>query len=678
MFDFLKKKEVPDVGREGDEDASDEQLIGSGEDEEKKVEEPAVSQVKKGEDVLEKSEHKVEKVEDKSEALSDDVSGSTIETNVLSGSTDLKFEKLDGNIEILNSLMKEINKNLSGVGQKVGEVRNMNLENEKSIIESTKDASKAVDIVKEVKPEKLRESYEEMNLKIQTLNEKLESNHEFGSNLLSEIKELKGKAGLFVGSEGVLKLNDDVKNDLIELQRMASRVRLNADKSEQIFMEVKKGFSESRKLKKVFNNLGSTYSGLQKEVEKLKVNFSSFFSNDDFVENQKRLDNNFAILEDSLSNLDSAVKNNERLTAVIEKVFVLTRNNEKDITNIVSSIKSAKSKKNSDYEERFRLLLGVVDKMGDELNRAKKKAGIKGGGGLGKKMLEIEKHFEKPDVVEEEADVAEERVVDVVKEKGEGEKSLLGRLFGSKKKSSEPVSVPVVENSVIENIEEEPVVENIERKRKKKINMIKEREKDNFKMKELRMKEKTELKKEKLRERMEIEKEKEILLGLRQKKAEEKRQLKERKRLDGKRIEFEEKQKKLMRGKRKGIKKVKMKKMPELEKDTLRESVDVESEKGKILEVKENKIEEKKRLKEEKKLENYKEKQEEEIIRGQEKRMKKLKKEENKIRKRRRYRKLLDDVVDLLAPSGDGNKKEKKAERIIKKSKRKKRAGVGV
>ena len=473
VLDMISKRGgVPDVGQET-EVVLGEQLIGVGEEEEaaeKEAEKEAKKEERRAKKEAEKGERKVEKGAEKEEkkevkdyqegvaskrgnegAVSGDVGsvGDVPVNNISSGGvSNLEVEKLNGKIEMLDSLIKGVNERLSVIGQQVGEVRSMAMGNEKSIIKSTADSLKAVDIVKEVKPEELRVAYQKMDLKIQMLNEKLGANKEFNDSLMAEIKELKGKAGLFVGTEGVLKLNDDVKKDLIEVQKLASKVRLNADKSEQIFMEIRKGFAESQKLNQIFNGLDSSYSGLREQVEKLKVDYSSLVSYKDYTDNQKRLDSNLAVIEESLNSLDEVKKNNERLTDVVEKVFVLVRNNERNVDNLAVTIGDTKVKKASDYEERFRLLLEIVEEVSDELAKVKKKVGVKGKRGTSKKAIlkkkieesvdnegvetGVSKKVDKDDSVVSESDAT--KALEGVE--GEGKKkSFLKKLFSLKGES---------------------------------------------------------------------------------------------------------------------------------------------------------------------------------------------------------------------------------------------------
>ena len=147
----------------------------------------------------------------------------------------LELEKIRSRMEAMASLIQGYTERLSMMSQQIGEVRAMNLATEKSIAKLSTEASKAADIVKEVRPERLRVEYQKMDLKAQELFERIEANKQFADSVLEELKDVKRKMRNFLGTEELLKLNDDVKKDLIETQQLAARARLHADKTEQLF-----------------------------------------------------------------------------------------------------------------------------------------------------------------------------------------------------------------------------------------------------------------------------------------------------------------------------------------------------------------------------------------------------------------------------------------------------------
>jgi len=134
-----------------------------------------------------------------------------------------------------------------------------------------------------------------------------------------------------------------------------------------------------------------------------------------------------------MGELDSVVKNNVRLSDLIEKVFMLAKNNEKDVANIAVSLGDTKIKKVSDYEHRFHLLLALVDEMSDELRSVKKKIGVKVGVPRTKRLA-IDKS-EKESIKEDKAEKKEDKKIieaTVPVEVAPAKKSFFKRLFSGK------------------------------------------------------------------------------------------------------------------------------------------------------------------------------------------------------------------------------------------------------
>ncbi len=288
-----------------------------------------------------------------------------------------EFDKINARIEAMSALIKGFGERFSNLSQQIGEVRAMNLTTEKNMSKIDIHSSKAIDLVKEVKPEKLRLDYQRLELKMSTFVEKLEANKQFQETILKEVKDLRKKAGIFVGTDALLKLNEEVKNDLVELQRMGSRVRLNADKSEQLFVELKRGFAESQKMHEVFNTLDNSYAGLKEELEKLKLDHSQVIKESDFNDFKKTFNNKFSLVEGSLENLETLKKNTDHLSNLIETAVLMAKKNQESIGDLAISVGDNKIKKVSDYENQIVSVLGMIEKIAEQISEIKKKVGMK-------------------------------------------------------------------------------------------------------------------------------------------------------------------------------------------------------------------------------------------------------------------------------------------------------------
>jgi hypothetical protein len=291
--------------------------------------------------------------------------------------SNIELEKINARLEVMNSMIKSFNERFSLINQQIGEIRTMSVSNEKNLSLSNLDAKKVIELVKEVNPEKLRLDYRRADFKVETLAEKLESNKQFIDSIMEELKDLKRRANLFEGTDALLKLNEDVKKDLIEIQKTNSRVRMNADKSEQIFIELNKGFQENQKINQIITNLDTSYSGIKKEIEKLNLDYKNILNVNDFNDFKKALEVKFIILEHTISDIERLKNESDKFSNIIKKILFMEKRNEEDIANLGLSSGNSNVKKINDYEQKLLSFLEVIDKMTLEISRIKEKIGLK-------------------------------------------------------------------------------------------------------------------------------------------------------------------------------------------------------------------------------------------------------------------------------------------------------------
>ena len=399
MFDFLKKDSgdaPPDVGQEDAFDAIQEKK------------KPALKKVKGS---TKKKVKKTKKISKPVIRTKKDLEVSDIEAGKISkvsvrgavgGVSKVEVDRLNARVEALQSLLKGFNERFSVVGQQIGEVRAMNLATEKAMSRSNLESAKASDIVKEVKPDKLRLDYQKLDMKMATLSEKIMANNQYAKTVMNEVKGLRHKAGVFLGTDALLQLNDDVKKDLIELQKLSSRVRMNADKSEQLFIESRKGFAASQKLGAMVTNLDSFASDLKEEIDKLKLDHSQIIKQKDFGTFQKNVNNKFLGMDTNVEEVERVKDENERLSRVIEDIFSVVKKNKKDIGNLGMNIGKKGIKKVDDYDNKLFNLLEVMEKIAGEVKEMKrqnlKKIGVKEDSKINSKVksLAVKKEIVKP------------------------------------------------------------------------------------------------------------------------------------------------------------------------------------------------------------------------------------------------------------------------------------------
>ena len=125
----------------------------------------------------------------------------------------IRIEQLNAKLETISNWMKQVYERFSYISESIGEMRSANLNNEKQIVKAIKDSAQASELVKEVQPEALRLDYKKATLRMDVLDEKLESSKQFVDSVLEQFKDIQRKAEVFIGTEGVLKLNEDTQKE---------------------------------------------------------------------------------------------------------------------------------------------------------------------------------------------------------------------------------------------------------------------------------------------------------------------------------------------------------------------------------------------------------------------------------------------------------------------------------
>ncbi|MBI2105956.1 hypothetical protein HYT56_03920 [Candidatus Woesearchaeota archaeon] len=191
------------------------------------------------------------------------------------------LERIKMQLQAMETMRDADNQRFNRLNEQIGELRSMIINNEKEIKDARVAATKASDILGAIHPEQLAIELQKKEAKIETLRAKIESNEEISNTILEEMKEMRRHIELFRGSEGILKLNEEIKNDLIQTQKIKSIVESRADKAEQIFIQLQKEFTDVQKLDSLIKETKDSISKVDSEVEEIKIRLESFANKDE-------------------------------------------------------------------------------------------------------------------------------------------------------------------------------------------------------------------------------------------------------------------------------------------------------------------------------------------------------------------------------------------------------------
>lgn len=99
---------------------------------------------------------------------------------------------------------------------------------------------KAVDLVESIKPDKFMMDLERQNVKIEALKANLEGNEAIVDQVMEELKEMRRKISFFRGVEEIIKLSEEIKNELIGIKKIEGNINIQTDKVQTIYTEMRK------------------------------------------------------------------------------------------------------------------------------------------------------------------------------------------------------------------------------------------------------------------------------------------------------------------------------------------------------------------------------------------------------------------------------------------------------
>ncbi len=179
--------------------------------------------------------------------------------------------KLKAQLEGLNQQRLATNERFSSVSEQIGEMRGLITDVQKTVSSIEAAATKAIDVVESVKPDQLMVEVRKLDSKQEALKANLESNETLMRDLMSEIKGIRRQMNFYKGVEQVAKLNEEIKQELIDIKKTEAVIERHSNKVESMFIEVEKKFAEFDKFNDITKDLQRSFSKLGNDFEKMKV-----------------------------------------------------------------------------------------------------------------------------------------------------------------------------------------------------------------------------------------------------------------------------------------------------------------------------------------------------------------------------------------------------------------------
>lgn len=221
------------------------------------------------------------------------------EVSTGNGKIDIELTKIQGRLEGLDEVRKASSERFSRIAEQVGELRGMIMDTNKAMGKVEVSATKAVDLVESVHPEKLMIEVRKQDGKIESLRAAIESNDAIMKDVMLEMKKIRNKMDLYKGVEQVMQLNDEIKQELATIKKVEATIERHSDKVETIFVEVEKKFKDFEQFNSVVKDLDKSFKRLASDFEKVRAKVETKLDRKEFID----LLNRFNEFEQHTTNL---------------------------------------------------------------------------------------------------------------------------------------------------------------------------------------------------------------------------------------------------------------------------------------------------------------------------------------------------------------------------------------
>lgn len=184
---------------------------------------------------------------------------------------DMQITMIRAQLESFNEVRKANSERFSRLSEQMGELRGMIMDTNKTMSKIEVSATKAIDLVESVQPEKLMIEIRKQEGKMESLKANIESNEAMMKDIMEELKKMRTQMNFYKGIEQVTKLNDEVKNEIFEIKRVEATIERHADKGETIFLDLERKMANFDQFEKKISEVEDTFHSVQQDFDKMKL-----------------------------------------------------------------------------------------------------------------------------------------------------------------------------------------------------------------------------------------------------------------------------------------------------------------------------------------------------------------------------------------------------------------------
>ena len=244
-------------------------------------------------------------------------------------------DKMKVDVEKLKALaetsieMREITEErFNRLMEEIGELRHSISEVTKEVGKVNAKAEMASDLVKEVEPEKIRVELLKSDTQVKKLEAKLSTYDRLIQSVLNEAKDLRKRTAMIKDTEDLIKLNNESREKLMNMQSIESKVDTKTDRINKIFLNFQKEFSEFQQFKGVLRKFSDYMKDMEKRYNDIGIKLTKLENLEEFKRLYNSITNERTMVENLVKQRTYFEKINRDIKQTMEFVLQNQRNTE--------------------------------------------------------------------------------------------------------------------------------------------------------------------------------------------------------------------------------------------------------------------------------------------------------------------------------------------------------------
>jgi hypothetical protein len=217
----------------------------------------------------------------------------------ISGNVEAELTKIKSSLEALNEVRKANSEQFTRTSEQIGELRGSLMDTNKAVGSIEVASTKAIDMVNSVQPDKLMIEVRKTDGKVEALRANIEANETIMKDMMKEMKDIRAQMTFYKGVDQVVKMNNEIKQELIDIKKTEGMVGKHADRVETIFVEVEKKFYDLEKFSDAVKELDKSFRKISTDFDKIRLSVDDKSEKKDLM----KLVDKFADFEKHTSNI---------------------------------------------------------------------------------------------------------------------------------------------------------------------------------------------------------------------------------------------------------------------------------------------------------------------------------------------------------------------------------------